>query len=122
MKKVSLRDIVPHSIAIASGLALWIIIPIITGNREAWGSSIYYYAGLPLITLECLVLGYFFPYRSWRWVLDVYLSQAFIITVQGPTSNLLPPALVFLAFLSIPFLGGSYAGAFLRSRYGKRHV
>lgn len=117
MRKIS--AFFPHLISIVSGIALWIVIPAITGNPEAWGVPIYYYGGMPLITIECLFLGYFYPARNWQWSLEVTLSQAVFLSFKWPSSNLLPMGFMFLAVLSIPYFLGSYVGALLRRRFGK---
>lgn len=36
---------VAYVIAAASGLSLWVVIPALTGDPEAWGSGLYYKVG-----------------------------------------------------------------------------
>jgi hypothetical protein len=61
------RDFWYHLAAVAGGAAVWILVSLATGRREAWDSGLYYAAGMSAICVLSLVLGYFTPDRSWRW-------------------------------------------------------
>jgi hypothetical protein len=113
---LSLRDYFAYAFAVGSGLAVWIIIPLITGDPEAWNSGAYWKIAIPALTMECAILGYFIPERWWHWGIVVTIAQAIIMLISWPTSNLLPPSLIFLSILSIPYL----ASAFLFSRLRRK--
>jgi hypothetical protein len=110
------RKYIFYVIAFCTGLAQWVVIPLITGNPEAWGSSIYYKFGMPLETLECCILSYYERERWWHWGTCIIISQALFMIVKWPTSNLLPPMLVFLIIVSVPYLFGGLIGALIRKR------
>ena len=121
-KKKMIRKIgnyIANSITAGTGLALWIVIPAFTGEPDAWGSSIYYAVGMPLLMVECTFLGYLIPEYWWQWGLTATLSQAIFLIIKWPTSNLLPLALMFLVVLSIPYLVGGFLGVLLRKKIDK---
>lgn len=112
------RYYVAYAITAVSGFAIWIIIPAVTGDPEAWNSGLYYKVAIPLITLECGLLGFILPNRWWHWGLVVSAAQAIFIIAKWPTSNLMPPSLIFLFVLSIPYLVGGYLGALISKKFG----
>lgn len=111
---------VAYVIAAASGLSLWVVIPALTGDPEAWSSGLYYKVGIPLLTVECALLGYFIPERWWHWGIVIALAQAIFMVFKWPTSNLLPPSLIVLFFLSTPYAAGGFLGSQFRKRFGRR--
>ena len=54
-----------------AGLLVCLAISYITGKREAFDSSLYFSAGLPLMCLLIFIISYFFPEKPWRWVLSM---------------------------------------------------
>jgi hypothetical protein len=111
-----ITEYIAATIVAGTGIALWLVIPIITGEQAAWDSALYFKAGMPLIMLECTVLGFFFPPRWWQWGLLTALSQAIVMIIKWPTSNLMPPAVLFLFILSAPYFLGGFIGARLKKR------
>ena len=103
------------------GFALWVLIPIFTGRREAWDSSIYFTMGIPVMAVVSGFLGYLLPGSWWHFGLAAFLSQAVYIIVKGPTANLLPPGLVVLAVFCVPYLAAACLGARLSAGLTKRH-
>ncbi len=121
-KKKMIREIgnyIAYSITAGTGLALWIVIPTFSGEPDAWGSGIYYKVGIPLLMVECILFGYLIPERWWQWGLTATLSQAVFMIIKWPTSDLLPPALMFLVLLSIPYLVGGFIGVQFLKKLGK---
>lgn len=99
-----------------TGIAVWLTISFITGEREAWDSRYYFIYGLPLMALLAGVLGFVVPIRTWRCAVTIMASQALVAILQNPTANLLPPGLLVFAVLSIPLLISAYLGGALRQR------
>ena len=115
--------LIPHAIAIASGISLWVIIPLVTGNFEAWSEKIYFLFGMPFLVLECFLLGYILTKRYWwYWGVEISLSQAILIIIKWPTSNLLPIAFLFLVLLTFPYLVASYIGSRVRQALDRRKL
>jgi uncharacterized membrane protein YuzA (DUF378 family) len=104
----------------AMGFALWALIPILTGRREAWDSSIYFTVGIPTIAAVSGLLGYLLPNHWWHFGLAAFLSQAIYIIVKEPTANMLPPGLVVLAVFCLPSFATACLGARLSARLTKR--
>jgi len=102
------------------GFALWVLIPIFTGRREAWDSSIYFTVGIPALSAVSGLLGYLLPNHWWHFGLAAFLSQAIYIIVKGPTANMLPPGLVVLAVFCVPYLAAACLGARLSGKLMKR--
>lgn len=115
--------VIPHVIAIGSGILLWVIIPLVTGNLEAWSENIYFLFGMPLLVFECFLLGYILTKCYWwYWGVEISLSQAIFIIAKWPTSNLLPFAFIFLALLAFPYLLASYIGSRVRQVCDRRKL
>ena len=102
------------------GFALWVLIPILTGRREAWDSSIYFTVGIPVMAVVSGFLGYLLPGSWWHFGLAAFLSQAVYIIVKGPTANMLPPGLVVLAVFCVPYFATACLGARLSGKLMKR--
>jgi hypothetical protein len=104
---VSKATVLPLAIAALAGLLICLAISAITGKREAFDASLYFYAGIPLMCLVIFILGYHFPERPWRWTLAMAAGQALAIAIGGSSLSLWPLAIVAMAVLSIPqFLAG----------------
>ena len=67
----------PLGLAAAAGLAVWLAVGFISGRREAWDSSLYFMAGIPVMCLIAFALAYRFPTRSWILALAIAFGLAF---------------------------------------------
>jgi len=102
------------------GFATWALIPIFTGRREAWDSSIYFTVGIPVMAVVSGFLGYLLPRYWWHFGLAAFLSQVIYMIVKWPTANLLPPGIVVLALFCVPSFATACLGARLSAKLSKR--
>lgn len=102
---------------LGAGAAIWIVVAVFGGRREAWDSEIYFPA-LLLIGLIGGVVAYIVPARSWRWAFFPFLAQAAVMFVQsvfaGASVALMPFGLIvfgiFGALCMIPVAIGAAFG------------
>jgi len=97
------RDsILAYVLSAAMGVALWIMVAMVTGNREPWDANVYWTGAYPLAVIGSAFLGYLFPEKAWRWAAVVMLMQLVVMTIRGSDLSLWPLALIVLAILTIP--------------------
>lgn len=93
----------PIIIAAVAGVALWFTTSMLTGQREAWDSSLYWSVTYPAALVTCAVLGYAYPRRSWLWALVLFASQFVAMLIQArELGNLWPLGLAMIAIMSLP--------------------
>ena len=105
------------AISLAAGFFVWVGLSVAAGVHEAWDRPIYWWLGLPLLTIAAGLTGYLAPTRVWRWPLLIALGQivAMLVINPGAGLGLLPLALIFVVLpivivLTIPaVIGGSIA-------------
>ncbi|RZI43783.1 hypothetical protein EGT07_08430 [Herbaspirillum sp. HC18] len=111
------KTIVPASIAVIVGAALWLATSIAVGKREPWDTSAYWTVTYPLAIAVSALLGYFFSGRPWRWALLLFESQVFGMWIRsGEAGNLWPLSMALLAVISVPGI----VAATVASRFGSR--
>ena len=104
--------------AAACGAAIWILISLVSGKKEAWDSDLYFSLGIPLVCLVSLAFAFLEPRRPWRWgVLPSAGQFVWMLLYQGP-GNLLPLGVIVFAVFSIPFIIAALIGAFISRRIG----
>lgn len=109
----------PLAVSAFAGLVVCFAISAITGKREAFDASLYFYAGIPLMCLVVFFLGYHFPEKPWRWTLSMAAGQALAIAIGGNSLSLWPLAIIGMAVLSIPqFLAGMIGSRLAIKRAG----
>lgn len=100
----------PLVISGLAGLLVCLAISAMTGKREAFDASLYFWAGIPLMCALIFFLSYSFPQKPWRWTLSMAAGQALAIALGGNSFSLWPLAIVGMAVLSIPqFVAGMVA-------------
>ena len=91
-----------YGAAVLSGIGAWVLVTVISGQREAWDSQWYLLLGMPLICVVPASLGFVEPTRPWRWGLVPILAQTvWMFTTQG-LGNLWPLGIVASLVLAIP--------------------
>jgi len=101
--------------AVVTGVALELGIHALTGRREAWDSSLYWVAGLPIVLAASAALGFLSVQRDWMWAALIIPSQVTTMMVRsGEIGGLWPLALVFGAILGTPFVVASFVGSRFR--------
>lgn len=100
-----------YGVAVAAGILVWVVLSVVTGEKEAWDSHWYFTVGIPVLCVVAALLARASPRRPWRWAILPLLSQAlWVMLLQGP-GNLWPLTLVFIVVLSVPLLIAAWLGA-----------
>jgi hypothetical protein len=108
---IAKRDLPPYLISFFAGSAINLSIALSAGRTEAWDSNVYYWLGIPLLSLTVFFISRQFPQRPWRWTISMAMGQVFSAILAGADSALGPIAMVFIIIVSVPqFLAGA-AGA-----------
>lgn len=111
-----MNEKVAYSIAIVGGALLWLATIALTGQREAWDSSLYWTVAYPLSIALAGGLGYQAPEKPWRWGLAVMLAQAVTLALTTASFGLLPLGLILFAVLALPAIGLARFAARIRLR------
>jgi hypothetical protein len=102
--------------AAVCGAAIWILIALASGRKEAWDSGLYFSVGIPVVCLISLAFAFLEPNRSWRWgVLPLVGQFVWMLLSQGP-GNLLPLGVVVFGVFSVPSIIAAWIGAFIAKR------
>jgi hypothetical protein len=105
-----------YLLAAACGAAIWILISVASGRREAWDSGLYFSVGIPAVCLVSMALAFFEPNHSWRWgVLPLVGQFVWMVLSQGP-GNLLPLGVIVFGVLSVPPIIAAWIGAFIATK------
>jgi hypothetical protein len=103
--------------ALILGVAVWIVVSVLSGRREAWDSGWYFSAGMPIICAGSLVLAFCKPDRSWRWGVIPFAGQFIWMLAKDGAGNLLPLGIVAFGIFSLPAILAARAGAFLATKW-----
>jgi hypothetical protein len=109
----STQDYVVFLLALISGILIWALSSLITGQQEPWDSgSPYYFISL---FVSGAVFGAIKPARYSRWVLAIFIGQliALIFIGMGP---LIIIGIGYLAVLSMITLSGAAIAAALNNK------
>jgi hypothetical protein len=105
-----------YALAIVTGALTWAAISAVSGRREAWDSSWYFSAGIPVVCVMSGALGFIEPRKQWRWGITPLIGQfSWMLFTQGP-GNLLPLGVLVFGILSIPSIMTAKLGAFVRRK------
>lgn len=92
----------PYWVSAVTGLSVCLLVSWISGRREAWDSTLYFTAGIPLMCVVAGLVAYHAPQRVWRWVLAMAAGQALAMAIAGSSLTLWPLALIAMTVLSLP--------------------
>lgn len=109
---------------LATGVAIWLLSPLISGRREPWDSGGVYYPGALL--LAGLLGGLLLSENSRSFAAGIFVGQVLVllggVLVDPSSGGLWPLGVVFLALYSLLALLGAALGSGLRrSRTGQNH-
>ena len=109
-------------LGLALGAAIWLLSPVITGQREPWDAEGGYYPSALVLTG---ILGGLAVPQHWGSVaIGIFAGQGVVLlggVVAEPASGgLWPLGLLFLAVYSVLGLVGAGVGTGLRRRRGRR--
>ncbi len=77
-------------------------------RKEAWDLPVYWTIAYPAMIASAFVLGLIEPSHPVRWGLCIALGQGvwslLVTAMQQVVANLLPPGLMMLTILSVPYI------------------
>jgi hypothetical protein len=93
----------PLAIALVAGIVIWLAASFITGRREPWDSSTYWWLIYPVAIAACGYLGYRYPARPWLSAFVLFQAQFVGMLIRnGELGNLWPLGLALFAIIAIP--------------------
>ncbi|HEX7381937.1 MAG TPA: hypothetical protein VF265_07250, partial [Nevskiaceae bacterium] len=101
---------------IGGGAILWALTVAVSGQREAWDSSLYWSVAYPLAICLAGGRGHWLPTRPWRWGIAVMLPQATILVLSAASFSLLPLGLIAFSVLALPAIAAAVFMARRRRR------
>ena len=108
-----------YLVAPVCGAAIWIVIALASGRKEAWDSGLYFSVGIPAVCLVSAVFGFLEPRRSWRWGVLPMIGQLVWMLLSQGVGNLLPLGVIVFGVLSIPSIITARIGAFIATKTGQ---
>ena len=109
-------QLLAYAIAIGSSLAIWLGVCVATGVNEAWDSPVYFWFGVPAVTIVSAALGFVTVHRPWRWAPIMAASQFVLMVVMQGMGPLFLVGLVFMFVQALPWFAAAYVGSFLGRR------
>jgi len=108
----------PHILSALAGFVVCFAVSLITGRKEAWDSSYYFFIGLPLMCVLIFAISYRWPEKTWRWAFSMAVGQALAMAIAGNSLSLWPLSIIAMTMCSLPqFITGLVASKFAqRSR------
>lgn len=102
MNRPDNNNVLPYVISFIAGLAVCLVITLMSGRKEAWDAPAYFTIGIPVMCLVIFALGYWFPQRAWRWVLCMAFGQSVAMVMGGGSASLWPLAIIAMTVVSVP--------------------
>ena len=110
----------PFGLSIAAGLVAWLAVGFITGKKEAWDSSLYFVAAIPVMCAIAFGIAWRFPVRAWLWAFGIALGQSIGLLFSGGSLALWPLTIVAMTILSLPQLAAALIAAAVSKRRALR--
>jgi multisubunit Na+/H+ antiporter MnhB subunit len=111
------NNLLPYVASFIAGLAICLLITMISGRKEAWDAPEYFTIGIPVMCLVIFALAYFFPQRAWRWALSMAIGQSLAMVLGGGSASLWPLAIIAMTVVSLPqFIVALIASRIARKR------
>jgi hypothetical protein len=106
-------DYAAYAASALGGLVVCLAISAATGRREAWDSSVYFTAGIPVMVVAILVISYLRPRAPWRWALSMAVGQSVALLLGGNSASLWPLAILATSIVSLPQFAAGYVGSWI---------
>jgi len=107
---------VPFALSATAGLVVWLACGFITGRREAWDSSLYFIAAIPVMCAIAFAIAWRFPKRAWLWAFGIALGQSIGLLFSGGSLSLWPLTIIAMTVLSLPQLAAALVAAAIAQR------
>lgn len=92
----------PYAVSFIAGLAICLLITMISGRKEAWDAPAYFSIGVPVMCVVIFAVSHRFPQRTWRWALSMAVGQSVAIVMGGGSASLWPLAIIAMTVVSLP--------------------
>ncbi len=96
------------------GVAVWVVIGLISKEVEAWDNGSYFIIGLPIMFAASGIAGFIEPGRPWRWGIIVFIVQPITLFIQLKGDPLVFVSLFFFIFFIVLAIGCAYLGRTIR--------
>lgn len=97
--------VLPFSIAMPAGAAIWALSPLVGGHAEPWDGGLYYSAALILAGLVATLVA---PGPLWALYIGCIAGQVLFVLMALPLEPLLLVGLGFLLAWSLLFLASAW--------------
>jgi hypothetical protein len=108
-----------YGAACVSGVLVWVLVSILSGQTEAWDSESYLFFGIPALCLVACTLGFIEPNQPWRWGIVQILGQAVWMFASQGVGNFWPLGMVAFGLFAIPLIVAAGLGALIAKLSGK---
>jgi hypothetical protein len=103
--------------SIGIGVALEVVVSLVSGRREAWDSGFYWTVGFPFTLLASVAMGWMSERRDWVATILIVPAQVATMMVRSlEIGGLFPITVALSAILSAPFVAAAWLGSLMRSR------
>ncbi len=102
--------------AVATGIAVELMLGQISQRRESWDASSYWSVGLPLMLVAALLFGFLARRAPVAIGCAPFAGQLAVMAAKTAGGGMILPGVLVLAGLSLSGIAAAYAGAFLARR------
>lgn len=117
---------IPHITSAVRGIIVWLGVGIIAGNFEAWSTTLYWKAGIPVLAIVTFIIGFYEKKTPYLWGIIQGLSQSATILFQGLyfgySLNLYPPSIVVSIIFSAPSIVSAFLAVALANFINKQRA
>jgi hypothetical protein len=107
-------------LSLAVGVALEIVVVLVSGRREAWDSGLYWTVGLPAALVCSVAIGRVSPHRDWLATVLIIPAQVTTMILRSQEIGaLIAITIVLSAILSAPFVLAAWVGSLFRPASSK---
>jgi len=110
----------PFGLSVAAGLVVWLAVGFLSGKKEAWDSSLYFVAAIPVMCAIAFAIAWRFPVRAWLWAFGIALGQSIGLLFSGGSFSLWPLTIIAMTVLSLPQLAAALIASGLAKRRAPR--
>lgn len=114
------KELLIFVIVATLGVAVWKVVAVTTGEREAWDNLFYFAIGLPAMLVATAVAGYAAPRRSWLFGVAVVCLQPVALLADSEPGPLLVGGLLTFGILGGLCVFSAYIAGTLRLQRDKK--
>ena len=111
-RRENMRKALILMITAITGLAIWFGVTAVSGEKEAWDSSLYFSRGIPAMLLTSAIAGFIEPKLSRTVGFAVVSLQPIALFISvGKVGPMVPLGLIAFGVVAVLCTGSAYAGA-----------